>query len=153
MPVSDYAISTLFLIFLMLFLLIGNSPALHRWLDRVTGMARREGEAAPEKAPGEEAPGGMSRQVKDYEAIIFLQLALAGDKGLSPTGLSDNLHFDGRKGSRLHGSPGVGPAGRSPRQKIPSVGKRAGARRSGGDHSPSSHRRGEVAPLLGTTGI
>jgi hypothetical protein len=94
MPLSDYAISTLFLIFLMLFLLIGNSPALHRWLDRVTGMARREGEAAPEKAPGEEAPGGMSRQVKDYEAIIFLQLALAGDKGLSPTGLSDNLHFD-----------------------------------------------------------
>jgi hypothetical protein len=93
MPVSDYAISTLFLIFLMLFLLIGNSPALHRWLDRVTGAARREGEAAPEKEPGE-APGGMSQQTKDFEAIIFQQLALAGERGLSPASLADNLHFD-----------------------------------------------------------
>jgi hypothetical protein len=93
MPVTDYTISTLFLIFLMLFLLIGNSPALHRWLDRVTGMARREGEAAPGKEPGE-APGGMSQQAKDFGAIIFQQLALAGEKGLSPASLADNLHFD-----------------------------------------------------------
>jgi hypothetical protein len=93
MPASDFTISTLFLIFLMLFLLIGNSPALHRWLDRVTGMARREGEAAPKKET-EEEPGGMSQQAKDYEAIIFQQLALAGEKGLSPASLAGNLHFD-----------------------------------------------------------
>jgi hypothetical protein len=93
MPASDFTISTLFLIFLMLFLLIGNSPALHRWLDRVTGMARREGEAAPKKEP-EEEPGGISQQAKDYEAIIFQQLALAGERGLSPASLADKLHFD-----------------------------------------------------------
>jgi hypothetical protein len=92
MQLSDLAISTLFLIFLMLFLLIGNSPALHRWLDRVLGMAGREGEAAPKKEPGE-APGGMRQQTKDYEAIIFQQLAFAGEKGLSPANLADSLHF------------------------------------------------------------
>lgn len=93
MQISDFAFSTLFLIFLMLFLLIGNSPALHRWLDRVTGMGRREGEAEPGKEPGE-APGVVSQEAKDYEAIVFQQLALAGKKGLSPASLADNLHFD-----------------------------------------------------------
>lgn len=92
-PLSDFAISTLFLIFLFLFLLIGNSPALHRWLDRITGMAKREGETAPQKEPGE-APDGMGQQTREYEAIIFEQLALAGKKGLSPAKLADNLHFD-----------------------------------------------------------
>lgn len=93
MQVSDFTLSTLFLIFLLLFLLIGNSPALHRWLDRVTGMGGREGGAEPGKESGE-AQGGRSQQAKDYEAIVFQQLALAGKKGLSPAGLASYLHFD-----------------------------------------------------------
>jgi hypothetical protein len=96
-PFSDLPLSTLFLFFLMLFLLIGNSPALHRWLDRITGMARREGGSETEKEPeeeAEEAPMGMNDRMKGFEAIIFQQLALAGEKGLSPASLAGALHFD-----------------------------------------------------------
>jgi len=91
MQESDFVISTLFLVFLMLFLLIGNSPALHRWLDRVTGMGRRERKEEPKK----ERAGApeTSREAKDYESIIFQQLALSGEKGLSPASLAGHLHF------------------------------------------------------------
>jgi hypothetical protein len=92
-PLSDLPLSTLFLLFLMLFLLIGNSPALHRWLDRITGMARREGGTEAEKEP-EEEPMGENDRMKGFEAIIFQQLALAGEKGLSPATLAGALHFD-----------------------------------------------------------
>jgi hypothetical protein len=92
-PLSDLSLSTLFLLFLMLFLLIGNSPAMHRWLDRITGMARREGGTEAEKEP-EEEPMGANDRMKAFEAIIFQQLALAGEKGLSPASLADALHFD-----------------------------------------------------------
>jgi len=92
-PLSDLALSTLFLLFLMLFLLFGNSPALHRWLDRITGMARREGGTEGGKEP-EEEPMGTNDRMKGFEAILFQQLALAGKKGLSPASLAATLHFD-----------------------------------------------------------
>lgn len=92
-PFPDLPLSTLFLLFLMLFLLIGNSPALHRWLDRITGMARREGGTEGEEEP-EEEPMGVNDRMKAFEAIIFQQLALAGEKGLSPASLAGALHFD-----------------------------------------------------------
>jgi hypothetical protein len=92
-PLSDLPLSALFLLFLMLFLLIGNSPAMHRWLDRITGMARREGGTEAGKEP-EEEPMGVNDRMKGFEAIIFQQLALAGEKGLAPASLADALHFD-----------------------------------------------------------
>ena len=90
---SDYAISTLFLIFLMLFIVLGNSPALQRWLDRVTGATRREGEGAPERESRGEVDVRIE-QAREYESMIFEKLALAGEKGRSAASLADDLHFE-----------------------------------------------------------
>lgn len=91
--VTDFIISTLFLIFLLLFLVLGNSPALQRWLDRVTGASGQGGEGGPERETREEV-GGRSSLAREYESMIFEKLALAGEKGRTAVSLAEDLHFE-----------------------------------------------------------
>lgn len=100
MPFGDLPLPVLFLIFLLLFVLIGLYPA---WKSRLTKFRRR---LAPAMTPARVQAGikqpklagswpDVSKPLDSYEILIFRRLAQVGGQGLSRKQLVTALYLGG----------------------------------------------------------
>lgn len=101
LQLSDLPIPTLFLYFLLMFVLIGLFPVFQRLISRIekylrslaepegAGSAGAEGELEGMFAEPQETP-----ELYDFEVIVLTRLARAGGKGLSLKYIADDLHLD-----------------------------------------------------------
>lgn len=95
---SEQPLSLKFLLFLVLFVLLGTSPVLQRLIALAGGLLRklaRQRVKAPE-ASSHQRPDDLHHvrlNLNDHDILVLRALAMAGEKGLSARGLNGRLHF------------------------------------------------------------
>ena len=103
MPLTDLPMSSLFLLFLLIFLVLGNYPA---WKKGAVKLRQFLENRKPSKKldpklfktvsrQRSSEPQASGRQLNSYETLVFRRLAQTEPKGLSRRQLSADLHLGG----------------------------------------------------------
>ena len=98
MPLNDLPLSLPFILFLLLFVLIGIYPAWKRTLEKIRARLKAASRDAPLDLE-QDSPRSRRKQVEqfaelqlnDFEILILWQLAQSGTKGLSRKQLRSKL--------------------------------------------------------------
>ena len=102
MPLSDLPLPTLFLFFMLIFVLIGLLPAgqktvikILKYLEKTYSKPEEPATADPEiELKSMFANQHTAQQLNDFEFFVLRQLALAGIKGLSRKHIKDKLYLE-----------------------------------------------------------
>ncbi len=100
MPLADLPLSVLFLLFLLIFVLVGLYPAWKTVAMKISGLIRRHGQSDKPgivRLQGSRTTGFAVQPrrpgLSSYEALVFKRLAQSGSKGISSKQIAADLHL------------------------------------------------------------
>lgn len=100
MPLSEAPLSELYLLFLVVFVLIGLQPALQKGARKISKLLEKAGAEREKLAPSDKdvhaaifADHGATHALNDFEIIVLQRLSRLGNKAASSGQINETLLF------------------------------------------------------------